>query len=84
MKTETEPQANNLLGRVTELVPAGDRPLGWGHALSSVTPQSHAIEDLALRIEALEQAVREIAFEVQKRASASSVASTIPAEALEA
>jgi hypothetical protein len=73
MKTETEPQTTNLVARVNEIVPAPGRPLGWGHPRSSVTPQSHAIEDLALRIEALEQAVREISSEIHNHTSASNL-----------
>ena len=38
----------------------------WGNPLLSTTPSPIAIQELALRTEALENAVREIAREVQK------------------
>jgi len=43
-----------------------ERPLVWGNPLLSTTPTSMAIHDFGLRIEALEEAVREIALEVQR------------------
>ncbi len=70
MNTETQPIEDTLLERVNKLVQALDRPLEWGNPLVSITPRAHAIRDLALRTEALENAVREIAFEVQKLTSA--------------
>jgi len=48
-----------LIERVDKLVQASKEPL------LSTTPTSVAISELALRIEALEKAVREIALEVQ-------------------
>jgi len=56
-----------LAERVDELVPhPGKRPLVWGNPLLSVTPTPMAVRELAVRIEALENAVREIALEVQE------------------
>ncbi len=49
-----------LIERVDKLVQASKEPL------LSTTPTSVAISELALRIEALEKAVREIALEVQR------------------
>jgi hypothetical protein len=57
--------ANTLKKRVDRLVHPSKRPLEWGNPLLSTTPTSLAIQELALRIEALERAVREIALEVQ-------------------
>lgn len=59
---------NTLVKRVDELVhQPSERPLVWGNPLLSTTPTSMAIHDLALRIEALEEAVLEIALEAQRR-----------------
>lgn len=55
-----------LMARVTELVPPRTAPPQWGNALMPSTPMPLAIRDLALRTQALEKAVREIALEVQK------------------
>jgi len=56
-----------LVERVDELLQQqGERPLVWGNPLLSTTPTSMAIHDLGLRIEALEEAVREIALEAQR------------------
>lgn len=63
---QTKPIADTLVERINALVLANDRPLGWGNPLSSTTPSSHAIEQLALRTQALEDAVRELALEVQR------------------
>ncbi len=60
-----------LKGRVAEVVPVRDAPPQWGSALMSTTPTPVAIRDLALRTQALEEAVREIALEVQKLAAQS-------------
>lgn len=57
---------DTLSERVNKLVQAGRVPLRWGSPLLSVTPTSTAIRVLARQIEALEDAVREIALEVQK------------------
>lgn len=59
-----EEMTDTLMERVERL--ASKRALEWGHPLLSTTPTAVAIHDLAIRIEALENAVREIALEVQK------------------
>jgi len=51
--------------RVDELIQPR-KPLEWGSPLVSTTPISVAVQELALRTEALAKAVREIALEVQK------------------
>jgi hypothetical protein len=62
-----EISAHTLAEHVDELIPPpSERPLVWGNALLSTTPRSMAIADLALRTVALENAVREIALEVQR------------------
>ncbi len=71
MESEIEPVAETLMQRLDKLVQPVDRPLEWGNPLSSVTPQSLAIQDLAARTGALETAVREIAYELQKLTTAS-------------
>lgn len=58
--------ADRLIERVDELVDPSERSLMWGNPLVSTTPTSMAIADLAVRLEALEKAVREIAVEVQR------------------
>ena len=58
--------ADTLIERVDEFVEPSERPLEWGNPLLSTTPTSMAIGDLAVRVEALEKAVREIAVEVQR------------------
>jgi hypothetical protein len=60
-----ESLTETLMQRVGKLVPPG-RKREWGHPLVSTTPTSVAIRDLALRVEALEEALREIALEAQK------------------
>jgi hypothetical protein len=52
--------------RVEKLVPASKPSPEWGNPLLSTTPSALAIRELALRTEALEDAVREIAREVRK------------------
>ena len=71
MEPRTNEAADTLMERVNKLIQAVDRPLEWGHPLSSVTPKTLAIQDLASRTQALEDAVREIALEVQKITNAS-------------
>ena len=62
-----ETSAHTLAEHVDELIPPpSERSLVWGNALLSTTPTSMAIEDLAIRLVALENAVREIALEVQR------------------
>ena len=55
-----------LMERVAKLVPARDAGPEWGNPLLSTTPTPIAIRELALRTEALETAVRELALEVQR------------------
>ncbi len=57
---------HTLMERVNNLVHARDAAPEWGNPLLSTTPTSLAIRDLAVRTEALEKAMREIALEVQK------------------
>lgn len=66
METLTEPLADTLIERVDKLVHARNAPLEWGDPLLSTTPTSLAVRELAVRTVALENAVREIALEVQK------------------
>ena len=55
-----------LMERVDKLVPAtSSQQLEWGHPLLSTTPNSVAIRELAIQVEALKKALREIALEVQ-------------------
>ena len=54
-----ETLTDNLIKRVDQIVDAHKQPL------LSTTPCSDAVRELAARIDALEQAVREIALEVQ-------------------
>ena len=56
---------NYLTDRVERLLHPS-KPLEWGHPLVSTTPTSVAIDELTRRTEALENALREIALEVQK------------------
>jgi len=67
MKTLT----GTLTNRVSRLLPATDTDAQpeWGSASLSTTPTPLAIQDLAARVEALENAVREIAREVQQVAT---------------
>ena len=62
-----ESLTDSLTDRVERLLHPS-RPLEWGHPLVSTTPTSVAIDDLTRRTEALENALREIALEVQKLA----------------
>ena len=55
-----------LVERVEELIPAGASEPIWGNPLLSMTPVHVSIYELALRTEALEKAVLEIAREVQR------------------
>jgi hypothetical protein len=61
-----ETLTNTLIERVDELVHARNAPPEWGNPLLSTTPTSLAVRELAVRTEALENAVREIALEVQR------------------
>ena len=78
MESQPNEVAETLMERLNKLVQPVDRPLEWGNPLSSVTPQSLAIQDLAARTGALETAVREIAYEVQKLTSASTETTAPP------
>ena len=60
-----ESLTDSLTDRVERLLHPS-KPLEWGHPLVSTTPTSVAIDDLTRRTEALENALREIALEVQK------------------
>ena len=62
MKTLTD----TLMERVAQLVPAQNSSPEWGSPLLSTTPTPIAIRELAVRTEALENVVREIALEVQR------------------
>ena len=55
-----ETLTDTLIERVNSLIESGTEPL------LTTTPPSVAIRELAARIEALQNAVREIALEVQK------------------
>jgi hypothetical protein len=59
-----ESLTETLMQRVGKLVPPR-RKREWGNPLVSTTPASLAIRELAIRVEALEEALREIALEVQ-------------------
>jgi hypothetical protein len=64
-----ETLTGTLMNRVSRLLPATDARAEWGSASLSTTPTSLAVQDLAARVEALENAVREIAREVQQLAA---------------
>jgi hypothetical protein len=59
-------KTHTLIERVDKLVQAGRAPREWGSPLLSTTPTSLAVQELAAQVEALENAMREIALEVQK------------------
>jgi hypothetical protein len=61
-----ETVTDRLVEHVEELVHPIERPLVWGNPLLSTTPTPLAVHDLALRVEALEAAVREIARDLQR------------------
>jgi len=61
-----ETSADTLITRIDELLGSDERPVVWGNPLLSSTPTSLAIRNLAERTEALENAVREVALEVQR------------------
>ena len=65
---------DTLIERVDKLIQASKAPLGWGSPLLSVTPTSVAVRELAAEARALENAVREIALEVQKLSAQSQAA----------
>ena len=57
---------DSLIERIDQLVEADQVAAAWGSPHLSVTPIPLAIETLAAQVEALQQAVREIALEVEK------------------
>ena len=59
---------DTLTERVDRLIQARKVPLEWGSPHLSVTPKSVAIPQLAAEIAALEDALREIALEVERLA----------------
>jgi hypothetical protein len=59
-------KTGTLTERVHKLIEAGKTPLEWGSPLLSTTPTSFAVRELAVQLAALENAVREIASELQK------------------
>jgi hypothetical protein len=61
-----ETLTDTLMKRVNKLIRPSRPSRKWGNPLLSTTPSSIAIQELALRTEALENAVREIALEVQE------------------
>jgi len=61
-----ETLTDTLIERVDVLIEARKVPLGWGSPHLSVTPKSLAIPQLAAEIAALEDALREIALEVER------------------
>jgi hypothetical protein len=76
MELQPKPVAETLMERLNTLIQPADRPLEWGNPLSSTTPQSLAIQDLAERTGALETVVRELVDEVQKLMGVSTDAPT--------
>ncbi len=62
-----ESLSDTLMERVNMLIQPSNS-LQWGDPLLLATPTAVAIQELAVRTEALENAVREIAQEVQKLA----------------
>ena len=61
-----ETLTDSLIERVDRLVHPSTSPPDWGSPRLSVTPTSIAIRELAAEIDALKNALREIALEVQK------------------
>jgi hypothetical protein len=61
-----ESLTDTLLERVGKLVQARNAPREWGSPHLSVTPTALAVRELAQQVEALQQAVWEIALEVQR------------------
>ena len=69
-----EALTETLMERVNNLVHGRAAPPEWGNPLLSTTPTSLAVRELAVRTEALEKAVREIALEVQKLSASEATA----------
>ena len=63
-----ETLTSTLVERVQALVKT-DEPVQWGHPLLSTTPTPMAINHLAVHLAAAEQALLEIALEVERMAS---------------
>jgi hypothetical protein len=63
--SSAEPLLDPLMERVDRLLPRGKAP-EWGSASLSTTPISLAVQDLAARVEALEDAVRQISLEFKR------------------
>jgi hypothetical protein len=61
--------SSTLVERVQAFVQNDDSPIEWGSPLLSTTPTPVAIRQLAVQLASAEQALREIALEVQKLAS---------------
>lgn len=59
-----------LTERVEALIEVHRRAANWGSPHLSTTPRSLALENLAAEVAALQEAVREIALEVQKLTTA--------------
>lgn len=55
-----------LIDRVTKLVEASTAPPEWGDPHLASTPKSLAIGELARELDALRDAIKEIAVELQK------------------
>jgi hypothetical protein len=66
MKPLTEALTDTLIERVDKLIQPHKAPLVWGSPRLSVTPIPLAVQQLAMEIAELADAVREIALEVQR------------------
>ena len=62
-----QPMSDTLLDRVKRLLPDKDAQPEWGNPMLSTTPSRLALHNLAMRVEALEEAVRQLASEVEQR-----------------
>jgi hypothetical protein len=74
-----ETLTDTLIERVDRLIQANSAPLGWGSPHLSVTPTSLAVSQLAAEIASLQEAVREIALEIQKLSDADMSRAELPA-----
>jgi hypothetical protein len=61
-----KPSTDTLIERVDELIQPHKAPHVWGSPRLSATPTPLAVQQLAMEIAELEDAVREIALEVQR------------------
>ena len=66
MENSTKSFDSSLAEQVHRLLPSHEEPRGWGDPLLSTTPTALAVGNLAVRVEALEWAVRELALQIQK------------------